>query len=196
MIFDRGYYSKQVLNAATDCAIKVVFRLKKDAFKATSRFYHSTSTHQSVTYLNNQQELKTAYLYKYFIEGKMYMCLTNFSTTAANVKHLYGLRWRVETSFRRLKSNLLLEKAHSMSLDLYVQEIEARILLDTLTMMTTNNVVVNKTVHKQLTYYQVLDHIQVLLFYMKVAAEGRLNLNQTVRLIRQFKPGRTKNNRI
>jgi IS4 transposase len=53
-------------------------------------------------------------------------------TSIEEVKHLYKLRWTVETSFRRLKSNLNLETSHSMSLQLFEQELEARILLDTL----------------------------------------------------------------
>jgi hypothetical protein len=57
-----GHYSKQLLNAATDCGIKVVFRLKKDAFQAAVRFYQFSSTHQSVTYLDNQQQCRTAFL--------------------------------------------------------------------------------------------------------------------------------------
>jgi IS4 transposase len=101
---------------------------------------------------------------------------------SCDVKHLYGLRWRVETSFRRLKSNLLLEKAHSMSLNLYVREIEARNLLDTLTMLTTyNDSVVKSSSRKQLTYYEFLDRIPTMLFCMKIAAESRLNVKETYR---------------
>lgn len=40
----------------------------------------------------------------------------------------------MEESFKRLKSNLKLEKAHAKTPALYVQEVEARVLLDTITL--------------------------------------------------------------
>lgn len=76
-------------------------------------------------------------LVKYFIEGKTYVCLTNdLSITRLQVKNHYASRWRVEESFKRLKSNLKLEKSHSLTPELYYQEVEARVLLDTITLLT------------------------------------------------------------
>jgi IS4 transposase len=86
MIFDRGYYSKPLLQAADRLAIKVVFRLKMNAFKDTEGVF------------------RTAYLYKYCIDQKVYVCLTNYMTSIEEVKHLYKLRWTVETSFAVLKA--------------------------------------------------------------------------------------------
>ena len=40
----------------------------------------------------------------------------------------------MEESFKRLKSNLKLEKAHARTPALYTQEVEARVLLDTITL--------------------------------------------------------------
>ena len=66
------------------------------------------------------------------------------------LKKIYASRWRVEESFKRLKSNLKLEKSHARTPDLYIQEIEARILLDTLTLRT-------KVTIKETSYLYTLD---------------------------------------
>lgn len=72
---------------------------------------------------------------KYFINGKTYVCLTNDpSLSRRDVKAIYASRWRVEETFKRLKSNLKLEKAHAKAPALYIQEVEARVLLDTITL--------------------------------------------------------------
>ncbi|CAN0524881.1 unnamed protein product [Laminaria digitata] len=72
---------------------------------------------------------------KYFINGKPYVCLTNDpSLSRRDIKAMYASRWRVEESFKRLKSNLNLEKAHAKTPALYIQEVEARVLLDTITL--------------------------------------------------------------
>ncbi|CAN0393753.1 unnamed protein product, partial [Ectocarpus sp. 13 AM-2016] len=76
-----------------------------------------------------------ARLLKYFIDGKTYVCLTNDpSLSRRDIKTMYASRWRVEESFKRLKSNLKLEKAHAKTPALYIQEVEARVLLDTITL--------------------------------------------------------------
>ncbi|CAN0524942.1 unnamed protein product [Laminaria digitata] len=72
---------------------------------------------------------------KYFINGKPYVCLTNDpSLSRRDIKAMYASRWRVEESFKQLKSNLNLEKAHAKIPALYIQEVEARVLLDTITL--------------------------------------------------------------
>ena len=46
---------------------------------------------------------------------------------------MYKLRWRVELSFKRLKSHLNINKMHAKSERLWKQEMQHRILLDTIT---------------------------------------------------------------
>ncbi|CAM9693681.1 unnamed protein product, partial [Pylaiella littoralis] len=76
-----------------------------------------------------------ARLLKYVINVKTYVCLTNDSSLSRrDMKAIYASRWRVEESFKRLKSNLKLEQAHARTPDLYIQEVEARVLLDTITL--------------------------------------------------------------
>lgn len=130
LLFDRGYYSKDLLRSVHDSGAFGVWRLKIDAFKGTRSFFNSCRTEDMCLILGVK-----ARLLKYFIDGKTYVCLTNDpSLSRKDIKTMYASRWRVEESFKRLKSNLKLEKAHAKTPALYIQEVEARVLLDTVTL--------------------------------------------------------------
>lgn len=130
LVFDRGYYSKDLVRSVHDSQAFGVWRLKINAFKGTRSFFNSWKTEATCLLLGVR-----ARLMKYFINGKTYVCLTNDpSLSRRDVKAIYASRWRVEESFKRLKSNLKLEKAHARTPSLYIQEVEARVLLDTITM--------------------------------------------------------------
>ena len=130
LLFDRGYYSKDLLRSVHDSHAFGVWRLKIDAFKGTRSFFNSCRTEAACLILGIE-----ARLLKYFIDGKTYVCLTNDpSLSRRDIKTMYASRWRVEESFKRLKSNLKLEKAHAKTPALYIQEVEARVLLDTITL--------------------------------------------------------------
>lgn len=130
LVFDRGYYSKDLLRSVHDSHAFGVWRLKINAFKGTRSFFNSCHTEATCLILGVR-----ARLLKYFISGKTYVCLTNdLSLSRRDMKAMYASRWRVEESFKRLKSNLKLEKAHAKTPALYIQEVEARVLLDTITL--------------------------------------------------------------
>jgi len=130
LVFDRGYYSKGLLHRVHDSRAFGVWRLKINAFKGTRSFFNSWRT-EATCLISGVK----ARLLKYFINGKTYVCLTNDpSLSRRDVKAMYASRWRVEESFKRLKSNLRLEKAHARTPALYIQEVEARVLLDTITL--------------------------------------------------------------
>ena len=124
------YYSKALLRSVNDSQAFGVWRLKINAFRGTRSFFNSWRTEATCLILGVK-----ARVLKYFINGKSYVCLTNDpSLSRKDVKDMYASRWRVEESFKRLKSNLKLEKAHARTPALYIQEVEARILLDTITL--------------------------------------------------------------
>ncbi|CAN0342542.1 unnamed protein product, partial [Pylaiella littoralis] len=130
LVFDRGYYSKALLRSVDDSQAFGVWRLKINAFRGTRSFFNSWKTEATCLILGVK-----ARLFKYFINGKTYVCLTNDpSLSRQAVKAMYATRWRVEESFKRLKSNLKLEKANARTPSLYIQEVEARVLLDTITL--------------------------------------------------------------
>ena len=126
-----------------------------------------------------------ARLLKYYINGAPYVCLTNFEASTAEVKRLYGLRWRVETSFRRLKSDLNLEKAHWMTPRGYVQEVQARILYDTVTVLSLergsgdNESMGGRALERPAgrirTYLRALDEFLDIIYLIKVRRESKLN---------------------
>ena len=57
-----------------------------------------------------------------------------FTPSLHNVDELYRKRWQVELSFRRLKSNLNLNYTFARSPRIWEQHVEARVLLDTISM--------------------------------------------------------------
>jgi hypothetical protein len=78
--------------------------------------------------------VKNAGSHKYFIDGQTYM--VGYSPGLSNVQALYKLRWKVELCFRRLKSNLNLNYTYSLTHKLWEQHIEARMLIDTISVKT------------------------------------------------------------
>ena len=56
------------------------------------------------------------------------------------LKHVYHLRWEIETSFSFLKYNMALNSFHSKRRDFICQEIYARMILFNLTMLLVHSV--------------------------------------------------------
>lgn len=176
LLFDRGYYSRPLALYANKSNLKVVFRLKINAFFGVRQFFNSQRTKQPILFLNDNGTGTTVYLIKYTIDHKKYVCFTNFDTNANEVRDLYKLRWKVETSFRRLKTNLNLEVSHSMTPSLYSQEVDARILLDTINVLT--NPIVTPTNKSKtdviITYFTNVDRLMTQIFTIKVLHENKL----------------------
>lgn len=146
LVFDRGYYSTQLLRKVHNSHAFGVWRIKIDAFKGTRSFFNSCHTE-----VNCLIDGVRARLLKYFIDGKTYTYLTNDpSISRRGIKNIYATLWRVEESFKRLKSNLKLEKAHAKTPALYIQEVEARVLLDTITLKLQRKI-------KEQSYIYTLD---------------------------------------
>jgi hypothetical protein len=184
VIFDRGYFSKALLRSACDKQLRVVFRLKCDAFKAAKAFFNSSRTFQKAICEGVDDDI---FLHKYFIDGHKYMCLTNFASTSKDIKALYALRWRVETSFRRLKTDLNLEVSHSMSPSKYIQELQARVLYDTLSMLTRDGDASEKSQKRSKasvdTYLWQLDVSLHLIYCVKVCHELHLKRSSFWRVV-------------
>ena len=76
-------------------------------------------------------------------EGIYEYLITNLPADAFGkntLKHLYHLRWGIETSFRFLKYNVALNYFHSKRRDFIIQEIYARLVLYNLTMLLVHSV--------------------------------------------------------
>lgn len=85
-------------------------------------------------------------------DGSYEYLLTNLSATSFSpdvLKHLYQLRWGIETSFRFLKYNIALNNFHSIRRDFIIQEMFARVILYNLTMLLVHSV---SPPHKECKY--------------------------------------------
>ena len=60
------------------------------------------------------------------------------------LKHLYGMRWGIETSFRELKYTVGLLHFHAKKVENITQEIFARVILYNFTELITSHVVIQK----------------------------------------------------
>ena len=196
VIFDRGYFSQNLFLKAQNHGLKVVFRLKCDALKSVKEFFHSSKTFSVISVLHDG-EFSKAYLYKYFIDGKKYICITNFETSVASVKELYALRWKVETSFRRLKTDLCLESAHSSTKHGFVQELEARILFDTFAVLTTEKVSSDdanvQSKKKFVGYFHALDAALRIFHAIQIIREQNLTRHSLFRILRTKHPASSSN---
>jgi hypothetical protein len=173
VIFDRGYYSKVLLMNACNLKLKVLFRLKRNAFRAANTFWNSNKTIQNIIVPNETTgTLHKIRLVKYFIDGHKYMNLVNFESDISDIRKLYSKRWAVETSFRRLKTNLNLECAHSMSYELYCQEIQARILLDSIVHQVCD-IVSSHNTKSMITYFTILECILDSLYILSIATQEK-----------------------
>ncbi|CBN80331.1 EsV-1-155 (Partial), partial [Ectocarpus siliculosus] len=173
LVFDRGYYSKNLLRSVHDSHAFGVWRLKINAFKGTRPFFNSCHTEATCLILGVR-----ARLLKYFISGKTYVCLTNdLSLSRRDIKVMYASRWRVEESLKRLKSNLKLEKAHAKTPALYIQEVEARVLLDTITLRLQKSIKEPSYIYTLDTYVtHILNNVKRVSNPVKLSAHCETNV--------------------
>ena len=133
VILDRGYYSSQIYSLFYKRNVHCIMRLKKDANKSARSFFKSKRNDYFTNILYDGHFIPIRYI-KYHINGSTFMMATTlFHKTVKQIKDMYKLRWRVELSFKRLKSHLNINKIHAKSEQLWKQDMQRRILLDTIT---------------------------------------------------------------
>lgn len=125
LIFDRGYYSKNLVKVLETNGIKYLFRLKKDANSSINNFYKNNKNYNKTINIEGHKMR----LFRYFIDGKQYLCGTNIKSSINYLKKLYKQRWTVEEGFKIMKSRLSFKYIHSKSLNLLKQEISIRELM-------------------------------------------------------------------
>ena len=139
VIFDRGYFSASLYNDYFDKGVDTIFRLKLDAFKDAQRFFKSKHTDQIITAIVASHKVHIR-LVKYFIDNKTYVLGTSLLNKSKScLEKLYKKRWNVELSFRRLKSNLNLNYTFSLKEETWNQNVQVRILADTVSIILTEN---------------------------------------------------------
>ena len=122
LIFDRGYYSKNLLAELENNNIKYLFRLKRDANNQVKQFYNKIKGVNNKIHIGEHKMR----IFKYTIDGKTYLCGTNINSSVIFLKKLYKQRWTIEEGFKTMKTNLCFKKIHSKTLNLLKQEISIR----------------------------------------------------------------------
>ena len=156
VILDRGYYSKDIYNLFVSNQIHCIMRLKKDANKIIKTFYDSNKTSQIINIYYETKFIKMR-LIKYKINKIKYIIGTSIMNESLKyIKNLYYKRWNIELAFKRLKSHLNINKIHSRTEKLWLQEMQFRILLDTmLHTIQTKYIIQNKKNKIKYTYSYV-----------------------------------------
>lgn len=85
-------------------------------------------------------------------EGNYETLVTNLwddEFSAEDIKHIYKLRWGIETSFRELKYHIGLIAFHSKKKDCVIQEIFASLIMYNFAMLITENISVTDDKHNK-----------------------------------------------
>lgn len=165
VILDRGYFSKEIFTLFFDKKVNCVMRIKKDANIIAKQFFKSKKRNLVSNIICNGKIIPIRYI-KYTIDESVFMIATSlFHKSINQIKNIYKQRWRVELNFKRLKSYLHLKKIYAKTESLWKQEVQLRILLDTLT--RTKQLLLTKLNEKnknKITYKYLLNKTISLLF--------------------------------
>jgi len=121
IIFDRGYYSEELLVSLENINVKYIFRVKKSLNIIKNIF-------DTDEYIYEENGIKRR-LIKYIIDKQEYYLITNlFNKTIDDLKNKYWSRWEVEINFKKAKFNLSLETINckllnSLQQDIYVNQL-------------------------------------------------------------------------
>lgn len=154
ILFDRGYYSSDLIKALKKRRLDFVIRLKCDAFRGVEEFVKSSQKTRLVCIAGHSCQLV-----KYIIDDKDYVCLTSLSGDSQDMQSLYKMRWRVEEHFKRLKTYLKADKTRCKTIKTFYQDIEMRVFLDTLSLRISPVVQSTSNVQCLDTLFTFLSHL-------------------------------------
>jgi len=160
---DRGYFSSELYHYLNKKHFIPIFRLKRTANSTVSKFYRSNKSNL-LTYIKYNSKFVPIRYCKYYIDNNTYLVATTVDNHLSNnkIKELYCKRWRVEVAFKRLKSYLHINNIYSTTETLWKQELQFRILIDTLTIRTYNTVKALKQQNK----IKILNYKYILFEYI------------------------------
>ena len=147
-------------------------RLKYDANKKVENFYNSNKTNDIIDIICDSNIIKMR-LIKYEIDSIKYIIGTSLMNEPLNyIKELYHKRWNIELTFKRLKSHLNINKIHSRTEELWLQEMQFRIVLDSmLYSIQTNHIVKNKKnkVKYIYTYVYLINLFNIIIYNIYIS---------------------------
>lgn len=178
VVMDRGYYSAELFEYFYRKGVHAVFRLKCDANITVKKFYASSKTDLHTNLIRNGEIIPIRYV-KYYIDGNKYVIGTTIKDMSTRIiKQLYKLRWGVETSYKRVKSYQNINTIYARTHKLWLQEVQLRILYDTLLIKTQSCMTIQKRKSCKKIAYGIIN--------LKAFA---LLLNISVELIAKFENG-------
>ena len=106
------------------------------------------------------------------------------------IKHLYAMRWGIETSFRELKYSVTLLHLHSKKVDFIYQEVFAKLIMYNFCQMITQSVVIQQGKKKHAYKVSFSDAVHVCLRFFR----GKISPPDVeallMRYISPIRPGR------
>ena len=154
-----GYYSRLLYSHFYHYGVHALFRLKKDANKTVKKFYNSSKINLK-SYIISENKFIPIRYFKYFIDGNKYILGTTMrDASIEKLQKMYILRWGVETSYKRIKSYQNINKIYSRTPKLWLQELQLRILYDTLLIRTQDNYRKIKNFNRNISYGKSFNNI-------------------------------------
>ena len=156
VVYDRGYYSFEMLHEHVVRGVHPVFRVKRKAAKEIERFIASDQTDATVEMRPNAKQCKrirsrsanaqcapiTVRLVKYVAAEKPYTLATTLfdrkKYTLPELSDLYHARWGIEELYKVSKNLLSIEDFHGRSERGVKQELYAHFVMITLTRLFSN----------------------------------------------------------
>lgn len=138
-LYDRGFYSYELLSEHCSREIHAVFRLK-ESIKAQQE----TKSNDEVVQIKGKKDSKELKLriIKYKLAGNQYILGTTLldkKYTIEDLKALYHARWGVEEFFKTIKSEMGIESFHSKSEQGIKQELYAAMVVNNMTRLLVLN---------------------------------------------------------
>ena len=169
-IFDRGYYSIQLVKKLFEENHNFIFRLKKDANSIIYKIWKNNRISDKYIVIDGV----TVRIFKYKINGQIYMCLTNLTDDISHLQYLYKLRWKVEEGFKIFKSYLHLNSIHSFTNKLLYQEIIIRQIVFILSRLIQLNTIIKKK-YGQLSIKFIMRILTIYNFHIVIFIDSIIN---------------------
>jgi len=133
VVMDRGYYSRDILDAFTEKGVHVVFRMRANNLK--KEWNNDLDDFLSSNKNRNGIEINSRFV-KYTINDVKYMLMTSLvdkeSDSIDLIKAMYHNRWNIETAYGYAKGRCSLANLHAKTITHLQEEFHANFLLLTI----------------------------------------------------------------
>lgn len=155
LVYDRGYASYEMLANLSASNRNYIIRLSTSSFPEANMMYRNDSLWSKIVVLDAPiaqrktikrlglpENIRVRFVQVILSTGEIEVLATSLlddKYTADNFKHLYGLRWGVETFFGRIKGRLALENFTGKTKESVLQDFWSTMLLSNLESILTED---------------------------------------------------------